>query len=44
MLYMIAQPTRKEPNKLPRYEGLWHDKAKGKEVTADEIFNELMEG
>jgi len=53
MLYLIAQPTRKNPELLPRYEELYppsgrghgtpqETRTEGKKMSGDEILAELM--
>ena len=46
MLYCIAQPTRKNPDALPRFEKLYGEKKKQakREKTGDELADEFFGG
>jgi hypothetical protein len=45
MLLMIAQPTRKNPDALPRYKKLFeHQQSAVKEKTGEELLLELING
>ena len=44
MLYMIAQPTRKDPNNFPTFNDLYReDEWRGDDMDARGIMDELME-